>query len=63
MSTTPHESSAVLIERLNSLTEREALECYSQLTPKLQWLARQGTVGKRREALIAHHAITTGQCR
>jgi hypothetical protein len=52
-----------LIKRLSTLPEAEALECYSQLTPRLQWLARQRTVGKRREALIAHHVITAGQCR
>jgi hypothetical protein len=63
MPTKPDEGSSVLIEKLNSLPEHEALECYSQLTPQLQWFARQRTAGKRRQALIRHHAITMGQCR
>jgi len=52
-----------LIERLSLLPERESLEFYSQLSPKLQWLARQRTTGKRRKALIAHHAVSSGRFR
>lgn len=52
-----------LIERLRVLPESKALEVYSQLSPKQQWLARQRTTGKLRLALIAYHAITWGRCR
>jgi hypothetical protein len=63
MPTKPDAGSSILIERLNALPEQEALECYSQLTPQLQWFARRRTEGKRRQALIRHHAITMGQYR
>jgi hypothetical protein len=53
----------VLIERLCELPEPLALEFYSQLAPRLQWLARQKTTGQRRAALIARHVITAGRCR
>jgi hypothetical protein len=52
-----------LIDRLAELPEPQALEFYSQLSPRLQWLARQRTTGQRRKALIAHHVITAGRCR
>jgi hypothetical protein len=52
-----------VIERLRVLPEPESLEFYSQLSPKLQWLARQRTTGQRRQALIAYHAITLSRCR
>jgi hypothetical protein len=53
----------VLIERLRVLPEPESLEFYSQLSPKLQWLARQRMTGQRQKALIAYHAKTFGGCR
>jgi len=46
-----------LIEQLRLLPEPEALALYSDLTPKLKWLARQRTTGQRRQAIIAHHLI------
>jgi hypothetical protein len=55
--------SAGLIDRLCELPEPQALEFYSQLSPRLQWLARQGTTGQRRAALIARHLMTAGRCR
>lgn len=53
----------VLLERVRMLPETEALELYSQLSPKLQWLVRQRASGQRREALIVHHALTIGSHR
>jgi hypothetical protein len=50
-----------VIDRLRELPEPQALEFYSQLAPKLQWLARQKLTGKRRTALIAHHVITASR--
>jgi hypothetical protein len=47
-----------LIEQLRVLPEPAALALYSDLTPRLKWLARQRTTGRRREAIIAHHLIT-----
>jgi hypothetical protein len=61
--TTEAADSDALLERLGTLPEPEALEFYSQLSPKLQWLVRQRATGQRRNALIAFHAIKTGQCR
>lgn len=52
-----------LIDRICELTEPQALAFYSQLSPRLQWLARRRTTGQRRAALIAHHVITAGRCR
>jgi hypothetical protein len=52
-----------LIDRVRELPEPQALEFYSQLPPRLQWLARQRTTGQRRKALIAHHVITAGRSR
>jgi hypothetical protein len=52
-----------LIDLLRQLPEPQALEFYSQLAPRLQWLARQKMTGQRRAALIAHHVITAGRCR
>jgi hypothetical protein len=55
--------SDALIERVGLLPEAEALAFYSQLSPKLQWLARKRATGERRNALMVHHAITFGPCR
>jgi hypothetical protein len=52
-----------LVDRLRELPELQALEFYSQLSPRLQWLARQRTTGQRQAALIAHHLLTAGGCR
>ncbi len=52
-----------LIERIHTLPESEALHCYAQLSPRLQWLARMRTSGARRAALIVHHAISIAHCR
>jgi hypothetical protein len=44
-----------VLDRLRELPEPQALEFYNQLGPRLQWLARLRTTGRRRQALIAHH--------
>jgi hypothetical protein len=55
-------SNEVLV-RLRNLPEAQALALYSQLAPKLQWLARQGTTGQRRLALITHHMVIAARIR
>ena len=50
-----------LIENLAKLPESEALTLYSNLSPRLKWLARRRTTGRRREAIIAHHLMIRGQ--
>jgi hypothetical protein len=52
-----------LIERLRALPEPEALRCYTQLTPRLQWIVRQRMTGSRRTALIVHHAVSIAHCK
>jgi hypothetical protein len=52
-----------LLERVRMLPEAEALEFYSQLSPKLQWLVRQKATGQRRDAVMVYHAVTIGPCR
>jgi len=47
-----------LIEQVRMLPEAEALDFYGRLTPRLQWLARQRTTGRRLHAIIAHHLRT-----
>jgi hypothetical protein len=52
-----------LLERVLMLPEAEALEFYSELSPKQQWLVRQKATGRRRDAVIVYHAVTIGACR
>ncbi len=53
----------VLLEPLCTLPESEALQHYTRLSPRLQWLARQRLTGQLRARLIVHHAIASAQCR
>jgi ribosomal protein S4 len=50
-----------VLTRMRELPEALALEIYSQLNPRLQWLARQMMSGSRRRALIVHHLRTNGR--
>ena len=53
----------MLLEPLYTLPESEALQHYTRLSPRLQWLARQRLTGQLRARLIVHHAIAAAQCR
>jgi hypothetical protein len=53
----------VVLARLGEVPEAVALEIYSQLSPRLQWLARQMMTGPRRKVLIEHHLRTNGRFR
>ncbi|MGA2564052.1 MAG: hypothetical protein ABSF96_10870 [Steroidobacteraceae bacterium] len=50
------------LERVRVLPETEALEFYSQLSSRQQWLVRLRATGRRREAMIIYHAVNIGPC-
>jgi hypothetical protein len=50
-----------LVQRLHELPEALALEIYSKLSPRLQWLVRRMITGPRRKASIVHHLLTAGR--
>jgi hypothetical protein len=50
------------LERVRMLPETEALEFYSQLSSRQQWLVRLRATGRRREAMIIYHAVNIGPC-
>jgi hypothetical protein len=50
-----------LLEPLSALPEPDALKYYAELSPKLQWVARQRATGQRRAALILYHALEIAQ--
>jgi hypothetical protein len=50
------------LERVRMLPETEALEFYSQLSSRQQWLVRLRATGRRREAMIIYHVVNIGPC-